>query len=233
MSSRPILLLLTTAAYFIFQAYGHPQFLPTDTNPIPFHTAIYTTVLKSTADGADGQATNLQREWITTAVVTVMMPREEPLWPKNGGLVLGTGISSMDITYQATPAQAGPLTSSWKTATTEMLTWTLSGNADTVSPRITAAPQAIALTLTSIFTTTTHVISEYKFDFVGRLRDEWFTTSRITLVEVVGTAYPTSITRTGYTNVDMTYIATNQNSVSPLTTTYTKTYLRTTTMVQS
>lgn len=182
--------------------------------PIPLYTAIYTTTL------ADHR-----RECVIVGIVTILTPREEPLWPEDGVTVVGAAISNIKVTN-------GSTTSTW--AKTRQLTWTLSGNSDSprdVTPTPTAQLTAVGEALTSSFTSTSYLLSTTVAEFVGSLRQEWFFTTSVTFVEVVRTWYPTTIMRTGYTTVAVRYLGANGYS-PPVEATATSSYWRTTTMVQ-
>lgn len=57
-----------------------------------------------------------------------------------------------------------------------------------------------------MYTTTDYHVSHISGLCITGQHYEWFTTSRVTLVEAVGTAYPATIIRTGYTHVDATMV---------------------------
>lgn len=185
------------------------------TSTSPQHTAIYTTTL----------ANNASPHAVATVIVTLLMPREQPGYPKDGAQVTGTAVSQFSAT------QANGAVSTW-TAAAELL-WTLSGNVPLgVDSTIPPPPEGAKTTLTSVYTTTDYHVSDIYGMWISRARYEWFTTLRVTLVEAVGTAYPATIIRTGYTHVDATMMGGNLALSTRYSETATASYWRTTTMVQ-
>jgi len=167
-------------------------------------------------------------EWIDTVVVGIVMPREEPRWPESGVTVAGAAVSKI-------PVKCGTKTMTWTTS--EDLTWTLSGNSRAaLSNGTTTTSQgsspATGLTVTSEYTSIGSETSTLNNEVVGTSRLEWFSTLRVTFVEVVGTDYPATIVRTGYTHIDFSHSAQNLQSDTSFVATSTGSYLRTTTMVQ-
>jgi len=175
------------------------------------HTAIYTT----TVDDRDSSP-----QIVTTVVVTLLMPAEDPRYPSQGAPITGTAISH----FSASP-------SSWdKTAE---LYWTLSGNVplgvdSTIPPLVLGA----TTTLTSVHTWTDSHTSTYVNLLLGRGRYEWFTTARVTFIEGVGPVYPATIIRTGYTDMEVTQTGGNEAVGTTHRNVANVSYWRTTTMVQ-
>lgn len=197
-------------------ASASPQHFPrteSSSAPVPFYTALYTTTLA-----------DQRREWVTVAIVTILTPREIPLWPEDGATIVGTAISNMK-------AVSGATSLTW--TKTRGLTWTLRGNTDPLrdAPTPTAQPTVVGETLTSSFTLTSYLLRVTDSEFVGSMRQEWFFTTRVTFVEVVATWYPATIIRTGYTNIAAQYTGANGDS-PPVQATTNSSYWRTTTMVQ-
>lgn len=175
------------------------------------HTAIYTTTL----------ANNDTPHVITTVIVTLLMPREYPNYPKDGAPLTGTAISHFT---------AGAPPSTW--STTAELVWTLSGNAPLGVGSTNPAPTEVAdTTLTSVYTTTEYHTSDIRGVFISRQTYEWFSTFRVTLVEAVGTAYPATIVRTGYTHLEATMVGGIAGVTPVYSGTSTVSYQQTTTMV--
>lgn len=184
---------------------------PATTTAQPQHTAIYTTTLSHN----DGPHVT------TTVIVTLLMPRDQPDYPKDGASVTGTAISHFS---------AG--TSTWSATST--LYWTLSGNASPGIDRtnLPSPPGAAITTLTSSYTTTEYHTSDIRGILISRQTYEWFSTLRVTLVEAVGTAYPETIVRTGYTHLEATMVGGNAAVTSTYRETGTASYWRATTLVR-
>lgn len=215
MRSRHLWLALNAVAYLAFLATAQLSTSTTAISPAAQHTAIYITTLANSAP----------LEANTTVIVTLLMPREEPNYPKDGAPVTGTAISHFSA------AQSNGAVLTW--AVTTELYWTLSGNVPLgVDSTIPPPPQGAMMTLTSVYTTTDYHVSDFYGVWISKARYEWFTTSRVTLVEAIGTAYPTTIIRTGYTHVDATMIGGNLAVSTKFTGTAEASYWRTTTMVQ-
>lgn len=203
MYSRILRLLLVVGAFLASSAAAQQ------------HTAIYTTTLIN----------NDAPQFTTTVIVTLLMPREQPDYPKDGAPVTGTAISHFTAT------QSGSI-STWS-ATTELF-WTLSGNIPLgVDSTIPALPQGARTTLTSVYTTIEYRTSDMYGVWISKQTYKWFSTIRVTLVEAVGTAYPATIIRTGYTHLDATMVGGNPAVSSTYRETGTASYWRTTTMVQA
>lgn len=178
------------------------------------HTAIYTTSLTK----------NDAPHVITTVIVTLLMPREYPNYPKDGAPITGTAISHFT-------APGAPSPSTWS-ATSELF-WTLSGNVPLgLENTIPAPAQGATTTLSSIYTSTEYHTSDIRGVWISRQTYEWWSTFRVTLVEAVGTAYPATIIRTGTTQLEGTMIGGNAAVSSTYTATSTVSWSRTTTMVQ-
>ncbi|GAB1321000.1 hypothetical protein MFIFM68171_11210 [Madurella fahalii] len=215
MRPRHVALILNAVAYFASPATAQSSTPRTHESPLPQHTAIYTTTL----------ANEEPPRITTTVVVTLLMPRELPHYPKDGSPVTGTAISHLSA------AQADGAVSTWA-ATTELF-WTLSGNSPLrVESTITLPAQSATTTLTSVYTTTDYHSSEIRGIWISMARYEWFTTSRVTFIEAVGTAYPATIIRTGYTHMEATMRGGNVAVTSTYSETGTVSLWRTTTMVQ-
>jgi len=154
------------------------------------------------------------------------MPREVSQYPTDGIPVTGTAISHLRAT------QADGAVTSWRE--TAELYWTLSGNPP-LGENITIPPppQGATTTLTSVYTAVEIYVSDTPSELANHVLEERITTSRVTLVEAVGTAYPATIIRTGYTHLDNTMISRNAlDTADWLTESTTQSYWRTTTMVQ-
>ena len=187
--------------------------LTTSTKPAPQLTAVYTTTLPGPKDVPQA---------LTTAVVTLLMPREVPHLPFDGAPVTGTAISHL-----------GDATSTWS-ATAELY-WTVTGNMDAPAQQATTTPPPLGPAqsrLTSILTDYT----SYETDSYGPWVTHAHSTIRSTVIktfmEVVGGAtYPATIVRTGYTHVEVTQTG-GPVGGETYTASGTATWRRTTTMVQ-
>ena len=177
------------------------------------HTAIYTTMVANT---------DTSPPIITTVVVTLLIPAEDPGYPSQGAPLTGTAVSHFSVN---TPA------SSWdKTAE---VYWTLSGNVPLgVATTIPPLPLGATTTLTSVLTWTDHRTSTYRNIVLGSGRYEWFTTARVTFVEEVGRKYPATVIRTGHTQMEVTQTGGNEAVGTTHQNVATMSYWRTTTMVQ-
>jgi len=176
------------------------------------HTAIYTTTLPN----------NDHPQVITTVIVTLLMPRDYPSYPKDGAPLAGTAISHFTAAA-----------SKW--STTSRIFYTLSGNAPlgVGSKNPPPADQTAARsTLSSVFTSTEYYTSDIRGVFISRQTYEWFSTFRVTLVEAVGTAYPATIVRTGYTHLEAVMVGGIAGVTPTYSATSTASISRTTTMVQ-
>ncbi|KAK1758935.1 hypothetical protein QBC47DRAFT_397756 [Echria macrotheca] len=185
MERRHLALVLHTAASFIAVVAG--QFISGPVEPaqpaLP-HTAVYTTTV----------AQNNPYPAIATVVVTLIMPRDVGYHaPSNrsASLTTGTAISHFSA------AQQNGSASTWS-ETTELV-WTTREND---SPSATTPPQTARTALTASYT-------DYQHSIVA-LYGAWavmfynlLTTIRETVVETVDPAYPTTIVRTGYTDVNV------------------------------
>lgn len=194
----------------------------------PLHTAVYTTTLEATP--TIDVLCAVGEEWLDTVPVSIVMPREESRWPENEVTVVGAAVSKV-------PVRCGSKTMTWTES--KPMSWTLSGNSRAAPGNATttaegqATAQASAATLTSEYTSTGSEISTLANEVVGTSRLEWYSTLRVTFVEVVGPNYPATIVRTGYTNIEFSHSAQDlSQSASSFAATSTGSYLRTTTMVQ-
>ncbi|KAK1760386.1 hypothetical protein QBC47DRAFT_4568 [Echria macrotheca] len=182
---------LVASAWLLTLASCRPQILQEAVAPqAPQHTAVYTVTITPAAPTRQAAS---YRQVVTTAVVTVMMPRDQPNYPREGELVVGTIISNLAATYDEDQV------SRWSTA--QEAYWTLTANPP---PGITGAadPWVTAhTTLTSAFTSVDYTSSSWCYDFAGRDRVENWETTRVTLVEPLGAQYPQTIVRAGYTHV--------------------------------
>ncbi|CAI4218336.1 unnamed protein product [Parascedosporium putredinis] len=245
MLSKSLALVASTAGYLVSTTSAQ-------TTTTPFYTAVYTTSLEATPTI---DVLCVSREtWLDTVPVSLVMPREVSGWPENGVTVVGAAVSKI-------PVQCGTKTMTWTTSLP--MSWTLSAAEPTGAEQPTDATetepseaessetqssssssaaeaseaqvtaQANPATLTSTYVATGSEVSTLVNEVVGTSRLEWYSTSRVTFVEVVGPDYPATIVRTGYTTIEFSHSAQDlQVEESSFEASSTGSFLRTTTMVQ-
>ncbi len=177
--------------------------------PTPQHTVVYTNTLLN----------NNSPQVTTTAVVTILQPLDAPNYPKDGATITGTAISSLTAGERI-----------W--ATTTQLYWTLSGNVPLgVATTYPPPPLGATTTFKTTITSTTHFASTMYGMWIGSSQNEWYSTWRATFEEAIGTAYPTTVVRTGYTTVTATMMGGPVGAAPTYTETGGYTARRTTTMI--
>jgi len=196
--------------------------------PAPQHTAIYTTTARAQHDPKSPQDAV-----ITNVIVTILMPRDAPYFPSNGAPITGTAISHFSAAQPNGGSGGGTGISTW--SSTAELFWTLSGNVPfgiaSTNPPLPGWQDA-KTTLTSVYTKTDFFSTDIYGFWVTHAHYDFYSTSRVTFVEAVGTGYPATIVRTGYTTLVATAIGGPVGGTETLTDAGTRSWLLTTTMVQ-
>ncbi|CAI4217812.1 unnamed protein product [Parascedosporium putredinis] len=216
MLSKSLALVASTAGYLVSTTSAQ-------TTTTPFYTAVYTTSLEATPTI---DVLCVSREtWLDTVPVSLVMPREVSGWPENGVTVVGAAVSKIPsrrrrnatATSESSPAEtaAEPTGAEQPTDATETepseaessetQSSSSSSAAEASEAQVTA--QANPATLTSTYVATGSEVSTLVNEVVGTSRLEWYSTSRVTFVEVVGPDYPATIVRTGYTTIEFSHSA--------------------------
>ncbi|KAK5659416.1 hypothetical protein OQA88_617 [Cercophora sp. LCS_1] len=221
-------LVLTTAAAYL-AALATAQFFTYPTkgaSPVLPHTAVYTTTLVGDARN------NPPQDAITTVVVTLIEPRVvrwpfEGWPPEDGTPVTGTAISRFSAAQQAR--------STW--SETAQIVWMLTGNNgllhNDADETAAAAQDPKAVAVTAVYTDYSDFTTTVAAPWAPRVKSVYSSTVRETVVERVGTGYPATIIRTGYTNIVVTVTGTVIDGPTSTNEAATTSYVWTTTMVQA
>ncbi|KXX80198.1 hypothetical protein MMYC01_204226 [Madurella mycetomatis] len=188
------LALALNGTYLATPATAQITYPTKEASPVFPHTAVYTTTLT--------HAQNTSPQAATTAIVTFIEPRKVrwPFdgWPPNdGNPVTGTATSHLSA------VQPNDAMSTW--SETAEIVWTPLGNnpQDVKSTVAPPPPQRLKATLTAVYIDYSH----YTMAVFGpwpRVRYDFSSKIRETVVEEAGTAYAVTIIRTGYADIEVT-----------------------------
>ena len=228
MGQRHVATLVLHATYLAASLQLAAAQLLTSTTTLtpPPHTVFYTTTL------AQHEA---PPQTITTVVVTILMPRDVGYllaapgnsagwyYPLDGWPVTGTATSHF------TAPQANGDISTW--SETAELYWTLTNWIRTTTDTSTTPLEDAKTTLSTAWTTSSFFTTDVYGVWVTHAHSTVSSTARTTFVEVVGTAYPATIVRTGFTHIDVTATGGPVQGATH-TVSDTATWVSTTTLVQ-
>ena len=228
MRQKQVTTLVLHATYLVasLQLAAAQLLTSTTTLALPPHTVIY-----STTHGQN----EAQPQAITTVVVTILMPRTVGYLlaaPGNNAgqyyLLDGWPVTGTATSHFRAPQANGDI-SMW--SETAELYWTLTNWIRTTTDTSTTPLEDAKTTLSTAWTTSSSFTTDVYGPWVTHAHSTINRTARTTFVEVVGTAYPATIVRTGFTHIDATATGGPVQGATH-TVSDTATWVSTTTLVQ-